>query len=302
MEPITDFKGLIDRFYNMPRRKRVVVTCPNDEPTCDVVSRCLADNLADILLVTDGHESTLVDEWAKRYPEHVEVISTGNADEAARASVDLIRQGRADVLMKGTINTDNLLRAVLDKQNGLLPPGTVMSHVAVAEIPTYHKLLIFSDAAVIPMPTLEQFDAMVKHNTEMARRMGHNEPKVALVHFTEKVNPKFACTNDYVTIKERAAAGAYGPIAIGGPMDIKTACDPHSGELKGIASAVNGNADVIILPDLESANVFYKTSVLFAGAKMAAMLFGPTAPVVAPSRADSGETKFYSLALACVAG
>lgn len=302
MEPIRNFKGLIDRFYNMPRRKRVVVVCPHDEPTEEVVERCLTDNLVDVYLVTDGVESPKVEMWKERFPEHVTIINHDNPDDAAREAVALINAGKADVIMKGTINTDNLLRAVLDKECGLLPAGRVMSHVGVAEIPGYNRLLIFSDAAVIPYPTLEQFDAMIDHNTAMARRMGIETPKVALVHFTEKVNKKFQCTLDYVQLKERAAAGKYGDIKIGGPMDIKTALDPHSGEIKGIKSDVSGDADVLTLPDLECANSFYKTLVLFGGATIAAMLIGTTAPVVTPSRADSADSKFYSLALACVAG
>jgi len=135
-------------------------------------------------------------------------------DEAARLSVECIREGRGDVLMKGTINTDNLLRAILNKEHGLLPQGNVMSHVAVAEIPGYDRMLIYSDSAVIPEPNLEQFDAILTHNTSLARRMGIEEPKVALVHFTEKVNKKFQCTLDYEELKSRAAAGRYGKIKI----------------------------------------------------------------------------------------
>jgi phosphate butyryltransferase len=202
--------------------------------------------------------------------------------------------------MKGIINTDNLLRAVLNKEHGLLPKGNVLSHITVAEIPTYNKLLFFSDAAVIPRPTLVHFDAMVRYNLEVCRRMGIDTPRIALVHCTEKVNEKFPHTLDYVTLKERAGAGEYGEMYIDGPMDVKTACDAHSGEVKGISSPVVGHADMVIFPNIESANTFYKTLSLFGDANMAGMLQGTMAPVVVPSRADSGNSKFYSLALACV--
>mgnify|MGYP002514928943 FL=1 len=130
--------------------------------------------------------------------------------------------------------------------------------------------------------------------------MGIPEPRVALIHCTEKVNEKFPHTLDYVALKEKATAGEYGTMFLDGPMDVKTACDSHSGEVKGISSPVVGHADLLIFPNIESSNTFYKTLSLFGDANMAGMLLGTSAPVVVPSRADSGNSKFYSLALACV--
>jgi phosphate butyryltransferase len=219
---------------------------------------------------------------------------------AAQEGVLLVREGHADVLMKGIINTDNLLRAVLNKEHGLLPKGNVLSHITVAQIPTYNKLLFFSDAAVIPNPQLNHLDAMIRYNVDVCRKMGIESPRVALIHCTEKVNEKFPFTLDYVTLKERAEAGEYGSMFLDGPMDAKTACDAHSGEVKGINSPVVGHADMVIFPNIIAANTFYKTLSLFGDANMAGMLQGTTAPVVVPSRADSGNSKFYSLAFACV--
>jgi phosphate butyryltransferase len=236
----------------------------------------------------------------QQYPDHVKVFEASSPDVAAQEGVLLVREGHADVLMKGIINTDNLLRAVLNKEHGLLPKGNVLSHITAAQIPTYNKLLFFSDAAVIPRPTLEQFDAMIRYNVAVCRQMGIETPRVALIHCTEKVNEKFPHTLDYVALKERAEAGAYGDMYLDGPMDAKTACDAHSGEVKGISSPVVGHADMLIFPNIESGNTFYKTLSLFGDANMAGMLQGTTAPVVVPSRADSGNSKFYSLALACV--
>lgn len=204
--------------------------------------------------------------------------------------------------MKGLINTDNLLRAVLKKEKGLLPPGNILSHVAIAQIPLYHKLLLFSDAAVIPRPGLAQFRAMIANDIALCRKLGNDEPRVALIHCSEKVNEKFPHTLDYVQLKEEARAGKFGAAFIDGPMDAKTACDSHSGEIKGLSSPVVGNADIMIFPNIESGNTFYKTLSLFGDANMAGMLTGTVAPVVVPSRSDSGNSKFYSLALACLAG
>ncbi|WP_373246797.1 phosphate acyltransferase [Phocaeicola massiliensis] len=302
MEPIQDFARLISRLRAQKERKRVAVVCPNDPHTEYVITRSLHEGFADFLLVADTPHLLNAEYIRLQYPEHVKVYEATSPDKAAQEGVALVREGHADVLMKGIINTDNLLRAVLNKEHGLLPQGNVLSHITLAQIPTYNKLLFFSDAAVIPRPTLAQFEAMLKYDLEVCRRLGISEPRVALIHCTEKINEKFPHTLDYAVLKERAASGAYGSMFLDGPMDVKTACDAHSGEVKGISSPVVGHADLLIFPNIESGNTFYKTVSLFGDANMAGMLRGTIAPVVVPSRADSGNSKYYSLALACVAG
>ena len=161
-------------------------------------------------------------------------------------------------------------------------------------------MITFSDAAVVPRPTLEQFEAIIGYASAVCKDIGTACPKVALIHCTEKTSDKFAHTISYAEIKRQAAEGAYGNIFIDGPMDVKTACDSESGNIKGMSSPVIGNADALIFPNIESGNVFYKTITQFAGATTAGMLCGTTHPVVVASRADSCESKFYSLALGVI--
>lgn len=283
-------------------RRRVAVVCPNDPHTEYVIIRSLREEIAEYLLVADEEHSDMAYSIYAASPDFVKVYVCPTPDDAAAMAVELVRSGEADVLMKGLINTDNLLRAVLNKERGLLPPGGVLSHVTVAQIPLYHKLLFFSDAAVIPKPTYEQFRAMIMNDLEICRRLGCDEPRVALIHCTEKVNAKFPHTLCYTELKKEAAEGKFGRVFIDGPMDAKTACDKHSGEIKGMSSPVIGNADIMIFPNIESGNTFYKTLSLFGDANMAGMLTGTIAPVVVPSRSDSGNSKYYSLVLACLAG
>lgn len=301
METLTDFKALLDKFKAMPEKKRVVVVCPDDEPTFKVAEQCIRENLCDIAVAAVSDKKENSEKLKALAPGKVEVYYADTALDAAKAGVRLVHEGRGDVLMKGLINTDVLLKAVLDKEIGLLPKGNVMSHIALSSVPSYHKLLMFSDAAVIPEPTLEQFAAIIKADTSLMRKLGVAKPKVALVHFTEKVNEKFPHTLDYVRLKEMAEEGAFGDIAIGGPMDAKTACDLHASQIKGIDNPVAGDADIVILPNLEAGNVFYKTLTFFAKAEIAGMLSGTKAPVVIPSRADSHESKLAGLAMACLA-
>lgn len=296
---LRSFNDLKLRLQQMRPKKRVAVVCPSDIHTMQVVDRCLQMDLARFTLILD-RPSDWADRLAASDDPGVAVIYTDSPDNAARIAVAEVRESHCDVVMKGAINTDNLLHAVLNKEHGLLEEGRVLTHITAASIPSYHKLLFFSDAAVVPMPDLHQLDAMISYDVTLLHKLGITEPRVALIHFTEKVNPKFPNTLFYEQLKQTAADGHYGSVIIGGPMDVKSACDIHSAQIKHIQSDINGDADLLIFPSLVSANTFYKSISLFGKATMAGIVCGANAPIVIPSRADSAESKFYSLALACM--
>lgn len=304
MKPLKSFEDLLECYRAKNVRRRAVIVCPDDDHTEYVVRRCVKENIADLTLVLDGGESTGLRDFLKS-PEGqtIETVSASDAASAAREGVRLVHDGKADILMKGSLSTDVILHAVIDKDGGcgLIAKDHVMSHLTLVEAPAYHKLLMFSDAAVIPEPRLDQFDAMIGYDCKVWRSIGVARPKVALIHFTEKSNPRFPVTTDYKELIDRAVGGRYGEIEIGGPMDVKTACDLESARIKHIASPVVGNADLLIMPDLEAANTFYKTVSFFGKARMAGLVTGTIAPVVVASRADSAESKFFSLILACFA-
>lgn len=302
MEPFRSLTQMVNSLRVRNYRRRVAVVCPNDPHTEYVIIRALREEIAEFLLVVDVGHQELARHMQCASPDFVHIYEAGSPDEAAALAVQLARTGVADILMKGLINTDNLLRAVLNKENGLLPPGGILSHVAMAQIPLYHKLLFFSDAAVIPRPTLDQYRAIIHNDVGLCRKLGCVEPRIALLHCSEKVSEKFPHTLSYMQLRDEASQGAFGPVFMDGPMDAKTACDAHSGEIKGLSSPVVGNADILIFPNIESGNVFYKTITLFGDADTAGMLTGTIAPVVVPSRSDSGNSKFFSLVLACLAG
>ena len=301
MNPIVDFKALPGRLRSTGRRVTVAVASPADAHTEEVIERSINEDFADFILVAVDGKHSIAERLAADYPSHATVIAASDDDGAARKAVAEVHDGRADVLMKGSLNTDNLLRAVLNKEHGLLVKGSVLTHIAVAEIPGLKRLLFFSDAAVIPYPTTEQLDAITLYITDTWHSItGGTRPRVALTHCTEKTSEKFPVTISYKTIREYAAEGRYGDALVDGPMDVKTACDAESGAIKGISSPVVGNADILIFPDIEAGNTFYKAITYFAHATVAGMLAGTTAPVVVTSRADSADSKFYSLAVACL--
>ncbi len=300
MQSIRNFESLFSHL-NTPgrRRAKVAVVCPHDDHTCGAISQAADLGIADLILVGDPDNAHLKD-VAARFEGRATVVAAADPDEAARTAVAIVRRGEADVLMKGLINTDNLLRAVLDKENGILPRGRVLTHLTVAEIPQRDKLLFFTDVAVIPYPTLEQREAQVRYMADLCHKFGIVQPLIAMLHCTEKTSKKFPVTLDYAELRERAAHGEYGKLIIDGPMDVKTAVDPESGAIKGIESPVCGNADAMLFPDIQAGNVFYKTITCFGGATNAGMLAGAQAPVVLASRGDSIRSKLCSLAMACL--
>lgn len=299
METIKNFKELTEHLKNHKKKKRIVVVNPKDSHIEYAIERALNEELATFLLIGD---STIIKEFnfAKQHPENIQIIDEKDPDKAAVLSVEAIHQNKADILMKGLINTDNLLRVILNKEKGLLPKGTTLTHLSLVEIPSYEKFIFFSDAAVIPRPTLQQRVDMINYAIDTCHKFGIAQPKVSLIHCTEKVSPKFPHSLDYVEIVKQCEEGGFDNAIIDGPLDVKTSCEKGSAEIKGIVSPINGEADVLIFPNIESANTFYKSVSLFANADMAGLLQGPICPVILPSRSDSALSKYYSLVMACL--
>lgn len=271
---------------------------PVDEHSLEVMRRCLEIGIGKLHLCIAGEPDEAVNLLAKDPRTQLHLCT--DVDHAARCAVALARADEAQVIFKGSINTDNLLHAALNKEVGILSPGAVMTHITAAHIPAYHKLIIFSDAAVIPYPDCKQVEAIVGYGNALLKFMGVAKPKIALIHFTEKSNPKFEITTTYATVRTLAAQGFIGDAIVDGPMDVKTACDKQSAIIKHISGAVAGDADMLVFPDLEAANTFYKTISLFGNATTAGIICGCRVPIVIPSRADSVESKYMSLALAVV--
>jgi phosphotransacetylase len=299
MKQIENFEQLTLHLRNVNKRARVAVVCPYDGNTKYAITRALDEGIADFILIGDlesVEKGVRWDEWSA----HLKMVQEADCNVAARLAVEMIRRGEADILMKGIINTDNLLKVILNKEHGLLPAGRVLTHLAVMDIPTYNKLLFVSDAAVIPRPTLEQRIAMIRYAVEACHSFGIPQPRISLIHCSEKVSEKFPHTLDYRTIVEMGSRGEFSDAIVDGPLDVRTSCERESCRIKGIDSPIGGSADVLIFPNIEAGNTFYKSVSLFAGAEMAGQLLGTICPVVLPSRSDSGYTKYYSIAMACL--
>ena len=202
--------------------------------------------------------------------------------------------------MKGLISTPYFLKAILNKELNLLPKNSVISHSTLLEIPAYHKLLMVSDVAMIPNPDLNQKIQMINYNIEISKFLGIDLPKVALVSANEKVSPKMISTVDAAVIAKMADRNQIKGAIIDGPLAFDVAVSKKSCDIKGLKTPVNGDADIIIFPEIVSANVYFKSATLFAGATLAGILTGIPFPTVLVSRSDSDESKYYSIVYAAL--
>ena len=298
METINNFKELVAHLGQRQQARKIAVVCPNDPSTLEAVSRALDEGFADVLLVgADDSTRTAM----ARYGGRAECISAADADAAATRAVALVREGRADVLMKGLLNTDQLLHAVLNEETGILPRGRVLTHVTCAQIEELGRLLFCTDVAVIPHPTKEQREEQLRYVLDACRQMGIDCPRVALINCSEQVNERhFPHTVEYRELVAKAVAGEFGRCIVDGPLDLKTSLSVAALRKKHLESPLEGRADALIFPDIQAGNVFYKTITLLCHTMTAAVLKGPQVPVVLTSRGDSPDSKFYSLALACL--
>lgn len=300
MKRISSFAELTAHLQSVNNRKRLAVANAVDSHTLDAVLMAVEKGIVEAFLIGDVAAIESPELFEHNPSPFIHIIDMPDVKQATLEAVRMVREGEADILMKGLVNTDIILRAILDKEKGLLPPGRVMTYNAALEIPGYHKLLFFSDPAVIPSPSLEQRTAMIKYAIASAHKFGIELPKVALIHATEVANPKIHYMQDYLDIMDAWRKGEFGDVIMDGPLDIFLALDKERGSIKNVPSPVLGDADVLIFPNFESANVFYKGVSLFGGAEMGGLLQGPDKPVVMTSRSESVQSKFYSIAIACI--
>jgi len=300
MDRISSFAELTAHLTSVNSRKRMAVANAVDSHTLDAVLRAVDLGIVEAFLIGDVASIESPHLFEHPLSPFVHIIDKPDVLEATLEAVRMVKSGEADILMKGLVNTDVLLRAILDKEKGILPAGKVMTYNAAMEIPNYHKLIFFSDPVVIPSPNLVQRTAMIKYAIATAYKFGIVKPKVALIHATEVANPKIHYMQDYLDIMQMWRMGEFGDVIMDGPLDIFLALDTERGSIKNVQTPVLGDADILIFPNFECANCFYKGLSLFAGAEMGGLLQGTDKPVVLTSRSESVDSKFYSIAMACI--
>ena len=297
----TKFEDIFAELASRGARKRMIAAWAVDGHTIAAASKAVDLGIVDATLV--GDETMIKAECEKEGIDvnKFTVIHNPVELQAVTQAVTMVNQGMGDILMKGLCSTDKFMRAILNKETGLLPPKAVLSHVSVIQNPNYHKLIFLSDMAVIPLPDLAQKKAMLGYLVITALAMGIACPKVALIAATEQMLEKMpACVEAAVLAKKVERGEIKGCIA-DGPLALDVAIDQESVEIKHLVSPVAGDADCLLFPNIESANVFYKcNSKLAADVKQAGMVVGAKVPCVLSSRADSIDTKLNSIAIAAM--
>lgn len=281
-------------------RKTVAVAAAADAEILEAIAEAVKLKLADFLLYGDKEEIEMM--IRQLHPQlldstGVKVLSAPNNNTAAEMAVKAVKANEANVLMKGNIPTASILKAVLNKEYGLRT-GAVLSHVAVFEIPGYDRFTIVTDAAMNIAPDLEQKAQIVRNAVQVAHSIGIEMPKVAPLAAVELVNPSMQATLDASALTMMNKRGQISGCIIDGPLALDNAVSKLAAEHKGIQSEVAGEADILLVPAIEVGNVLYKSLIYFANAKVGAVIAGAKAPIVLTSRADTAESKLYSLALA----
>ena len=294
---IKRLNDLLDVLRSHPK-KRLVAAYANDSHTIGAVAQAVKAGIVEATLVGDeptikkvcGDLGVDVSQFALVH-EPVDV-------KAVAKAVQLINEGQGDVLMKGLVTTDKYMRGILNKDCGLLPPKAVLSHVVVLEVPSYHKLLVLGDVAIIPAPDFKQKLAIVNYVVRAARTLGVEMPKVALLAATEQMSVGMQACVDAALIAKMGERGQISGAVLDGPLALDVAMDKEAAEIKKLRSEVAGDADCLVFPNIESGNIFFKTCTKFAGAQLGAMVVGAKVPCVLTSRGDSVQSKLYSIALA----
>lgn len=302
MNPIRTLDQLAEQLKGAPPC-RVAVAAGHDEDTIQAAARAASEGIAKMTLVGDAERIQSLCATFSLDATLFEILDEKDEYAAGVKARDLVRSGEAQVLMKGLIGTDKYMKLILDKEKGLLPPGGVLTHLSVFELPAFvkrhGKLLFASDVAVIPAPDLPTKVKILEYCVKAAHSFGIPKPKVALLAANEKVSEKMQATVDAAVISKMADRGQIKGCVVDGPLALDVAISPEACEVKGVKGPVEGAADVLVFPNIESGNVFYKSASLLAGARIAAAVVGTSAPCVLTSRADDEESKFFSIALGC---
>ena len=276
--------------------KKIVVAAAGDQHVLEAISNAKSEGIVEPILVGDLRNITAICQKIKFDLDGIRIIDIENKVEASKMAVSLIRNGEAEILMKGLVGTGVLMKCVLDKEKGLRK-GATLSHVAVFETQFYHKLLGVTDAAMNVSPDLSKKIAIIENAIDVFHRLGNPNPKVAIVGSVETVNPAMEATMHAATISMMNYRKQITGCIIDGPLAIDNAISKKAAELKHITSDVAGDVDLILGPDIDGANILYKTLSFLGGASAAAVIMGATVPIVLTSRADSEKSKYLSIAL-----
>lgn len=271
--------------------KRIALACAHDEPALSAVIEARRKGVVTGLLIGDSGKILEILRQHQEPAELYEIIDEPDEKKAAALAVAKVKCGEADIPMKGLMQTSSFMRAILNKETGLLPPGQILNQCTVFGYPTQNRIMFAADCAVNIAPGVEEKVKILKNVVKLAGFFGVVRPKVAVISAVEKYNEKIPSTVEAAQI----VAMPWENCDVGGPYALDIAVDAESAQHKGIADSVAGQADILLMPDLCTGNIFHKSLHFFAHYATAGALCGTEMPVVMTSRTDSPETKYYSI-------
>lgn len=292
-----DFSQILMRARTLRKRLRLAVACAGEAHLIEAVMQAAGEEIIQPLLIGDAGKirTTLIKLGQEAPPDWI--VHVPDRRGAASAAVDMIRSGQADFLMKGLLDTSDMLRVVLDKEKGIAAGG-VLSHISLTHIPAYHKLLALTDAAMIIQPDLEQKAHIIKNAVGAMRSLGYDSPKVAVLTAIEKVNPKMQDTVDAAALKQSWINGDIPGCTLEGPIAMDLALNAEAAAIKGYESPVAGDADILIMPQMVTGNILSKALREFADTTTVGLVLGARVPIILTSRGASVRTKYTSIVVA----
>lgn len=295
------FEAILAKVTEFPM-KTVAVACAEDTPVMEAVKAAKEQKIANAILVGDEDKIRAIAKEINMDLTGYEIIDKKDTMEAALTAVKLVHDGKADIYMKGLIDSKSFLKGLLDKEVGLRNPDVkTLSHVCVFEIKGYDHLFFLTDVAFLPYPTLEQKVDIINNTVKVCNACGINNPKVAPLATVEVVNPKMPCTVEAGELTRMNEEGEITGCIVDGPLSMDLAIDPEAAKHKGATGRkIQGDADILLFPDIHAGNLVYKTLVHTADVKNGCILTGTIAPAILTSRSDTMEVKLNSIALAAV--
>lgn len=280
--------------------KTISVACCQDEEVLIAVENGRKEHIINAILIGDIDKTKKIAKNLNINLDNYELIDIKDMSEACLKAVELVSNGKADMVMKGLVDTSIILKAVLNKEVGLRT-GNILSHVAVFDIEGYDRLFFITDAAMNLAPDVNGKKQIIENACSVARALDIEEPKVALICAKEKVNPKMKDTVEAKELEDMYLRGEIKNCIVGGPFALDNAISEEAAKHKGMNHPVAGKADILVVPDIEAGNVLYKSITYFAKCENAGLIVGAKAPIILTSRADSDKTKLNSIALGVLA-
>lgn len=280
--------------------KTVSVACCQDKDVLMAIENARKENIVDAILVGDMEKTKEIAKDLNISLDNYNLVDIKDLSEACLKAVELVSTGKADMVMKGLVDTSIILKSVLNKEIGLRT-GNVLSHVAVFDIEGYARLFFVTDSAMNLAPDINTKKQIIENACSVARSLDIKEPKVALICAKEKVNPKMKDTVEAKELEDMYLRGEITGCMVGGPFALDNAVSEEAAKHKGMNHPIAGKADVLVVPDIEAGNVLYKSIAFFAKCENAGLIVGAKAPIILTSRADSEKTKLNSIALGVLA-